>query len=52
MKELTRGGQTTADKSRNSKVNSVQEACIKCLAVQVLGFEIFQITRKNEALDP
>ena len=30
------------------KVNSVQEACAKCFAVQVLKFEILQITWKNE----
>jgi len=31
----------------NGKVNSVQEACAKCFAVQILKFEILQITEKN-----
>jgi hypothetical protein len=30
------------------KVNSVQEACAKCFAVQILKFEILQTTQKNK----
>ena len=30
------------------KVNSVQEACAKCLAVHLLKFEILQTTLKNK----
>ena len=30
------------------KVNSIQEACAKCFAVQILEFEILQITWKKD----
>ena len=33
---------------KNNKVNSLQEACVKCFAVYILKFEILQTSWKNK----
>ena len=49
IKDLSRNGQNTPAHSFTiGKVNSVQEACTKCLAVHVLKFETSQTTWKNK----